>query len=54
MGVSFRQADAKSDVQESRAVVADFQTLLGQTSSTDIADGARRYLQGIGRLGRTP
>jgi uncharacterized protein (UPF0332 family) len=51
---SIGQADAKSDVQESRAVVADFQALLPRTSSAHITDGARRYLQGIDRLGKTP
>ena len=51
---SLPQSGARSDVRESRAVVTDFQTLLLQTSSNDIADGARRYLQVIGRLGRTP
>jgi hypothetical protein len=51
---SLPQSAARSDVQESRAIVVDFQALLVQIPSADIADGARRYLQAIGRLGRTP
>ena len=51
---SLPQAAARSDVRESHAIVTDFQTLLLKTSSTDIVDGARRHLQAIGRLGRTP
>jgi len=54
MGVTLRQLAAKSDVQESRALVADFQALLAQSSSGQIVDGARRHLQAIGRLGKTP
>jgi uncharacterized protein (UPF0332 family) len=54
LGASFGPPDAKSDVQESRAVVADFLTLLVKTSRPHIVDGARRYLQGIGHLGKTP
>jgi hypothetical protein len=35
-------------------VVADFQALLATLPPTPIADGARRHLQAIGRLPRTP
>ena len=54
LGTFLGQSDAKGDALESRAVVVDFQALLARTSSAQIADGARRYLQSIGRLGKTP
>lgn len=41
-------------VKECRVIVADFQALLGSVTPTPIVSGARRYLQSIGRLGKTP
>ncbi len=48
------QPDALSTVHESRAIVADFQSTVTTISPAQIADGARRHLQAIGRLGKTP
>lgn len=45
---------AQSSVQESRALIADFQTVLTALPSVQIADGARQHLQSIGRLARQP
>lgn len=54
LGRPFPHSLAQSRVREARTLIADFQTLLGSLSSTGIAAGARRYLQTIGRLGKTP
>jgi hypothetical protein len=54
LSTSLGRTDAMSDVQESRAIIADFQATLATLSPMQIADGARRHLQAIGRLGETP
>lgn len=48
------QAVAQSNVQLAQQVLADFQALLPAVQGPQIADGVRRYLQSIGRLGKTP
>ena len=45
---------AESSVQESRALMADFQRRVAALPSMQIVDGARKHLQSIGRLGRQP
>jgi uncharacterized protein (UPF0332 family) len=42
---------AQSTVRQSRALIADFQTALASVPSQQIADGARKHLQSIGRIG---
>jgi uncharacterized protein (UPF0332 family) len=48
------QADSLSLVPEGRALVTDFQSILSTLSPAMIVDGAKRHLQSIGRLGKTP
>ena len=45
---------AQAAVQQSRLLVAEFQTVLASVAAAQIADGARKQLQSIGRLGRQP
>jgi uncharacterized protein (UPF0332 family) len=54
LGRQFQQLNATGAVQEMQAAITDFQTILTTLSPRLIADGARRYLQAIGHLGRTP
>ena len=44
------QAWAAAQVQESRGLVGDFNTLMTTLSPAQIAAGAKRYLQSIGRI----
>jgi uncharacterized protein (UPF0332 family) len=48
------QPSALDAVQASRVIVQDFQASLAAIPAVLIVDGARRHLQAIGRLGRTP
>jgi len=48
------QRHALRSVHEANAVIAAFQALLAALPAVQIADGARRHLQAIGRLGKTP
>jgi hypothetical protein len=48
------QRSALSAVLEADAVVVDFQALLAAASTASIVEGARRHLQAIGRIPRTP
>ncbi len=52
LGRPINRRDAESSVEESRALVAEFHTVLATTPSAQIVDGARKHLQAIGRLGR--
>jgi len=54
LGIRVSQRSALSAVLEADAVVADFQALLGTASTVSVVDGARRHLQAIGRIPRTP
>jgi hypothetical protein len=45
------QPDSLSLVPEGRAIVADFQSILTTLPPAKIADGPKKYLQSIGRLG---
>lgn len=54
LGQQIDQPSARGIVQESRRTIADFQALLMTFSPVKIAHGAKRYLQAIGRLGKTP
>jgi hypothetical protein len=45
---------AQSSVRESQSLIADFQAVLATLPSAPIAEGARRHLHSIGRLGRQP
>jgi hypothetical protein len=48
------QVDSVNLVPEGRALIADFQSILNTLPATTIVDGAKRHLQNIGRLGKTP
>jgi uncharacterized protein (UPF0332 family) len=48
------QQFASAIVQAGRSLIVDFQAALAISSPFQIADGARRHLQAIGRLGKTP
>src|SRR5260370_26393957 len=48
------QPYALSAVQAARAIVGDFQANLATIPPGQVVDGARRHLQAIGRLGKTP
>ena len=54
LGRAVAQRQATRGFQESKVVIADFQALLVTLPASQIADGARRHLQAIGRHGRTP
>ena len=54
LGRPVGQRLARVTVQEAQAVVADFQALLAAASPLQIVGGARRHLQSIGRLGKSP
>ncbi len=54
MGLPIVQSLAQRLVQEARVLVSDFQRVLTNVPPAHIADGARRHLQAIGRLGKTP
>jgi hypothetical protein len=45
---------ASATVQAGRSLIVDFQAALAVLSPVQIAGGARRHLQAIGRLGKTP
>ncbi len=49
-----RQSDASKWVREGKAIVVDFQAILGVVPAAQIVQGARQHLQAIGRLGKTP
>lgn len=50
----FDQSDADDLVAEALAVVADFAAIRSGIVDSQIVAGAKHYLQGIGRLPRTP
>jgi uncharacterized protein (UPF0332 family) len=50
LGKPIDQAFSLKAVQRGRALVADFQTLLGTVPASQIAAGAKRYLKSIGHI----
>ena len=54
MGQRIGQSFASGIVRAGRSLSVDFQALLATVSPVQIVDGARRHLQAIGRLGKTP
>ena len=50
LNATVNQTTAMKTVQRARDVVNDFQNALSAVAAADIVDGARNYLQGIGRL----
>jgi hypothetical protein len=54
IGRTITAAIAQRCVQEGRAIIASFQALLTTLSPVQVADGVRRHLQAVGRLGKTP
>jgi uncharacterized protein (UPF0332 family) len=51
---SIRNPAALNAIRISRDIVKDFQATLATIPPGQIVDGARRHLQAIGRLGKTP
>jgi uncharacterized protein (UPF0332 family) len=50
LGFRIDDAYAQDAVQRSRALIADFQALLGTIPAPQIAAGAKRYLKSIGHI----